>query len=332
MFPILSIIIPIHNGEPFLKKLNATISAFTFTDFECIFIDNNSTDNSISVLKELLKSSSFDYQILSESNQGAGHARNTGIKHSKGEYLAFLDCDDVILPEKFEYDFKILEEHDLDFVFCRAQRFYEDGRILNHPITEINVGMNYPPQLGLIWLKNYFTLQGPGSLVVKKSVVEKLGGFHTSLTGEDAFLFIKLGLEYKGYFYKKILFHYLRHKNSTISMSNKVDNGAVERYFELRKNLYIDPVIQQHSFAIHILKEQLQMDILRLHNGGKSFSSLKSDEKLAEMNFSKVLFNPASLFFNWYVPNIKYNPFFQIDRKVLRNWRNNKISLEMKKL
>src|SRR5690554_504857 len=151
----LSIIIPIYNGESFLEKLIETISAFTFTDFECVFIDNNSTDDSLVLLNKLLQNTAIKYSVLTEEKQGGGNARNTGVKHAKGEYLAFLDCDDVILPEKFEYDFNILKTYDVDFVFCRAKRFYEDGRIIKHPITKIKEGINEPPSLGLLWLRNF---------------------------------------------------------------------------------------------------------------------------------------------------------------------------------
>src|SRR5690554_5837918 len=105
----LSIIIPIYNGSPYLERLIRTLTAFTITDFECIFIDNNSTDDTLKKLEGLLQGSNLNYLILSELKQGAGHARNTGIKKAKGAYLAFLDCDDIILPEKFEYDFNILK-------------------------------------------------------------------------------------------------------------------------------------------------------------------------------------------------------------------------------
>ena len=113
----LSIIIPIYNGAQFLEKLIETILAFTITDFECIFIDNNSTDNSPVLLKKLLETSSLEYSILTEEKKGAGHARNAGINNAKGKYLVFLDCDDIILPEKFEYDFEIFNKYEVDFVF-----------------------------------------------------------------------------------------------------------------------------------------------------------------------------------------------------------------------
>lgn len=313
----LSIIIPIYNGSIFLEKLIKTIEAFTYSDFECIFIDNNSTDNSLEVLIKILQNTTIDHLVLSEEKKGAGHARNAGIKSAKGEFLAFLDCDDTILPEKFEHDFKILEKHDVDFVFCRSQRFYDNGHQLKNPVTGITEGINNPPTLGLLWLQNFFLLQGTGAIIVRKHVVLELESFHTSYTGEDAFLFIRMGLQYKGYFYNKTYFHYLRHQKSTISKSNNIKHGALKRYFELKQNLFTDPIVKKNSKAIHILSEQLQNDLLKFQQSGIEIKSLIKNEKLKGLKLSYILFNPLSLFINQKVSHIKYNPFYQVYNKCI---------------
>lgn len=322
----LSIIIPIYNGSPFLERLIDSIVSFTFTDFECVFIDNNSTDDSFVKLKKLLQNTPIKYSILSEKKQGAGHARNTGIKMAKGEFLAFLDCDDIILPVKFEYDFNILEKHQVDFVFCRSKRFYEDGRILKHPIKGFKEGINTPPSLGLLWLQNFFLLQGTGSLVARKNVVEQLGSFHTSYTGEDAFLFIRMGLLFKGYFYDKTYFHYLRHKQSTISKSNREENGPLRRYFELRLNLFNDDIVKSNAIAMHIIKQQIQTDLLKMQQLGYDLKALLKDDKIKDLELSFLLFNPISLFINRKFPEIKYNPFYQIDIKIFKKRRDKAIT------
>src|SRR5690606_10205852 len=151
-------------------------------------------------------------------------------------------------------------------------------------------------------------------MVVKKSVVENLNGFHTSLTGEDAFLFIRMGLKHKGYFYNRTLFHYYRHKQSTVSKSNKDINGNLKRYFELRQNLFSDEIVRSNTVAMDILEGQLQTDLLKLHQSGSNIQNLLKSEKLQGLKLSHVLFNPLSLFINRRVSHIKYNLFFQIER------------------
>lgn len=313
----LSIIIPVYNGSGFLESLIQTISKFTISHFECVFIDNNSTDGSMEILQELLKSVSFPYVLLHEKKQGAGHARNTGIAHAKGKYLAFFDCDDVILPQKFARDLRIFESNpEVDFVFCRAKRFYQDGRELVHPITGIKPGINHPPSLGMIWLRNFFCLQGTGSVVAKKSIIQELGCFHPSVTGEDAFLFIRMGLKYTGYFYNETYFHYYRHPDSTVSKANKKDGNADYRYFELRKNLFADPLIKLHPQARSLLTYQMNVDGLKLHQSGGNPKILFYDSRLKGFEPSKWLYNPVSLFINKQVKELRYNPFFQVFKRL----------------
>lgn len=307
-----SVITPIYNGEIYLEKFIKSIKKNTFKDTEYIFIDNNSTDNTVFFLKNLLESTNLSYKILKENRQGAGFARNTGINYAKGDYLIFLDIDDSINPEKIAYDFKIMKENNVDFVFCRALRFYEDGREIKHPIDGIKSGINNPPNLGIIWLKHFFYLQGPGSMFVKKQIVLELGGFHTSRTGEDAFMFIKMGLLYKGYFYDKTFFNYFRHSKSTISSVNLIENGTLLSYFNIRKDLFIDTVIQNNSLSKSIVSKQLQVDILRLNKEGYKIQGLLQDDKLELLKLDFIIFNKLSLLINKMVSKIYYNPFYRL--------------------
>lgn len=305
-----SVIIPIYNGKEFLPRLMETLSAFTVSDFECIFVDNNSTDGSPEVIKQLLKQVSFPYQVLSESQQGAGPTRNTGIRHAQGKYLAFLDCDDVILPDKLEKDLEIFKSEDVDFVFCRTQRIYQNKPALLHPIDGIKEGINLPDTLGMIWLQNYFKLQGTGALTAKKEVVQNLGGFGEFLTGQDAFLFILMGLKYKGFFYSEIKFRYYRHPNSTISTSNRNDS-SLHRYLDLRKNLFVAPEIRAHKKAFSTLCRQINIDLFKLHVEGAKLDDLLVDPRLRDFTPSKRLLNSFSLGLNRILPNYKFNPFWQ---------------------
>lgn len=307
----LSIIIPIYNGAAHLRKLIQTIEAFTFLDFECIFVDNNSTDGSMILMNKLLGEVKFKYTILTEKKQGAGHARNWGIKHANGEFLAFLDCDDIILPRKFEKDMDILSNNDIDFVFCRTSRIYDNGYTIKHPNDGIKEGENDPPSLGYVWLKSYFKLPGTGSLVVRKEIINHLGGFNTSLTGEDAFLFIKLGLFHKGFFYNEINFHYLRHRQSTITKSNKKESGGGIRYLELRKNLYSDSQIAKDETALAFLEKQITIDLYKLNFIGEEIQIHLKDPRLKNFKPSSLLFNPVNSIINILVPKVKYNPIYQ---------------------
>lgn len=310
--PVLSVIIPIYNGAEFISSLVTSLTRHTFKDVEYLFVDNNSTDHSIALLKSSLEHTDLQYQLLHEKQQGPGHARNKGIKEAKGTYLAFLDCDDTVHPEKYAQDLEIFSSYNPDFVFCRAKRYYWDGRELAHPIDGINFGMNKPPKLGMVWLKHFFKLQGPGSLMVKKTVVEDLGGFHTSMTGEDAFLFIKMGLVYTGYFYDQTYYHYNRHQNSLISTENSRLKTPILRYLPLRFNLYEDSIVKTFGEALILLENQITLDLFKLHQMGVDPYQTLQDSRILEFERNRWLFNKMSLTINKYVPHVRYNPFYQI--------------------
>ena len=91
-----SVIMPVYNGEKFLKKTIDSLNSQTLKDLELICVDDGSKDNSLEVLKNLKKQYNF-IKIFSQNNQGSGQARNTGMEKATGEYIAFLDADDVFL-------------------------------------------------------------------------------------------------------------------------------------------------------------------------------------------------------------------------------------------
>ena len=99
---LVSIITPVHNSESFLDQCIESVRAQTHTQWEHILIDDCSKDNSISIINQYCKKDRRIKYIGLEINSGAGVARNKGIEKAKGEYIAFLDSDDLWYPEKLE--------------------------------------------------------------------------------------------------------------------------------------------------------------------------------------------------------------------------------------
>ena len=111
----ISVIMPVYNSSGFLNKSIDSIQKQTLKDIEIICVDDGSTDNSVKVLNEL-NDEYGNIQIICQENSGPGIARNTGIENAKGEYIAFLDSDDIYLDntalEKM-YDLGKSEDFDL---------------------------------------------------------------------------------------------------------------------------------------------------------------------------------------------------------------------------
>lgn len=112
---LISIIVPVYNVEKYLKNCIESILRQTFTDFEAIFINDGSTDNSQVILDEYVKLDKR-FKLISQKNQGLSLARNAGLNVANGKYIYFLDSDDIIHPKLLETSIYFLEKYSADII------------------------------------------------------------------------------------------------------------------------------------------------------------------------------------------------------------------------
>lgn len=125
--PEISIIIPVYNVEPYIKKCLDSVKAQTFTDFEAIIVDDSSPDGSIKIAMDFVASDPR-FKIVTRENGGLSAARNTGIEYAKGKYIAFLDSDDFIAPSFLEKLYNACEENNADMAYCGFTYYiYKNG-------------------------------------------------------------------------------------------------------------------------------------------------------------------------------------------------------------
>lgn len=123
--PKISIIIPVYNVEKYLRECLDSIVAQTLSDWECICVDDGSTDTSPDILSEYaVKDSRFI--VVKGKHTNAGHCRNVGLDMAKGRYLSFLDSDDVFAPCMLEFLVVAIEEGGAEIACCE-QIPYHDG-------------------------------------------------------------------------------------------------------------------------------------------------------------------------------------------------------------
>ena len=106
-----SIVIPLYNKENFIIDTLKSIRAQDFENWECIVIDDGSTDGSLKEVTDFCDAHSGNWKIYSVPNGGQTKARNVGISHATGRYIAFLDADDLWVTNKLSYQFYYLEEN-----------------------------------------------------------------------------------------------------------------------------------------------------------------------------------------------------------------------------
>lgn len=124
-----SVIMPVYNSSSFLNRSIDSIQKQTLNDIEIICVDDGSTDDSLMVLNDL-KNKYGNIKIICQENSGPGVARNTGIKNAKGEYIAFLDSDDIYLDnDALEKMYTSGKSNDFNLICANLKRINQDYTI-----------------------------------------------------------------------------------------------------------------------------------------------------------------------------------------------------------
>jgi len=132
MEPLISVIVPVYNAEPWLERFFGTVLKQTLRHFELICVNDGSTDASLDILNEHAARDDR-IKILSQENRGAGAARNAGIARASGKYLSFLDADDFFELDMFERLYAACEENEADVCVCRSDSYdVSTGKYMIH--------------------------------------------------------------------------------------------------------------------------------------------------------------------------------------------------------
>lgn len=116
MNPKISVIIPVYNTENYLRECLDSILAQTFTDFEVLVINDGSTDGSVEICDEYAQKDAR-VKVFHKENGGVSSARNLGLDNAKGEWIAFVDSDDLLLDNALKNYFVITERESVDIIF-----------------------------------------------------------------------------------------------------------------------------------------------------------------------------------------------------------------------
>ena len=128
--PLVSIILPYYRKINYIKKTINSILNQSFKDFEIILVYDDEDLQDLDILEGDFKNNSKIKIIKNSKNLGAGLSRNNGIKHAKGEIIAFIDSDDFWQPEKLEKQTKFMQENNYDFTFCNYDKVISDKKTI----------------------------------------------------------------------------------------------------------------------------------------------------------------------------------------------------------
>lgn len=138
MNPKISVIVPVYNVQKYLKACIKSILNQTFTDIEIILVDDGSTDDSGKIC-DYFKKNSRSIRVIHKKNGGLSEARNEGLKLAQGEYVGFVDSDDIIRKDMYEVLYNLCIENCAEISSCSFKRFEYNYEISNDKIENKNI-------------------------------------------------------------------------------------------------------------------------------------------------------------------------------------------------
>jgi len=192
--PKVSVIIPTYNCAKYICQAVDSVLAQTYRDFELVVVDDGSTDNT----KELLMQYGKQLRYIYQENRGMTAARNTGINNSSGEYIAFLDSDDMWLPSKLQRQVKLLDEApEVGLVYC--WHYYIDAEGNRCTFCNNRIGRSFESGSRLFekLIENNVISGGASTPVIRRECLEKSGMFDESIPySGDWDLWLRISMDY----------------------------------------------------------------------------------------------------------------------------------------
>lgn len=254
--PKVSVIMNCYNSSTYLREAIDSVYAQTYNDWEIIFWDNASTDYSAEIAK------SYDEKLRyfhAEKTVPLGHARNLAIEKARGEFIAFLDCDDVWMPEKLEKQVRFLESHnDVAMVYSAITSIDENGRLIENYLKNQKFYRGYIFEKLLVY--NFIAIL---TVVMRKKVLDNIGLFNENyLIDEDYELFLRVSEAFKIDFINEPLAKYRIHGDNLCKKTDilvKEQNQIIDYWIDRKKLPF------NIKASVYMMKLRLYLRLIRFY-------------------------------------------------------------------
>jgi len=255
-----SIITPIYNGSKTLQETYESVIGQDHKDWEWILFDDGSNDNTQTIARKYSEEHPgkiFYYEHTDNKNFGTAYTRNRAIEKSQGEFIAFIDQDDIWYKERLTHQLGIIKNHkECAMIWSPALYWYED-RTFEQPVLidniKINSGIYKPGELVELFLNDLRSTPLPSASIIRRIYFDKVSGFEESVKGsEDVVLWIKTGDKFDIYFDDKIIVKYRKHFDSTLRREHR--SGKMNEWNLIFYKWVID-FIKKSNYDKNILKD-----------------------------------------------------------------------------
>lgn len=262
--PLVSIIMPLYNAEKYVAEAIESVINQTYKNWELIIVNDGSTDNSLVVAK---KFESEKIKIYSQVNSGASAARNHGLSMAKGEYIQFLDADDLISENKIEEQISMLNGCTDKVAVCNCVHFFDGTDSVKDGIYIDESKFIFTTNQPIEFLINLYGGDGnawmvqPNSWLTPIILIKKAGLWNQELSlDDDGEFFCRVLLKSNGVLYTPNAYNYYRKYNTNLSLASRKDFKAMEsilKSIELKYN-YLSSISSDlkinHAFAMQFFR------------------------------------------------------------------------------
>lgn len=258
--PLVSVIIPVYNGERYLSDTIGSVIAQTEKDWEIVAVNDGSTDHSQAILEEFAMKYPDRIRVISVSNGGVSRARNTGVSKARGTYIAFLDQDDLWMPQKLQLQIgQFRSDKTLGISFTNESIIDQTASVVREKVLTFSSKKNK----GYVFEQLVFEcFIGISSIMIRKELFTGIGGFDSRYSlAEDYDFLLKAAKKAPVDYIDEPLLLYREHGES--GTHTKIDQITLESFSVLHSWKARDPwFFRTHFF--HYVMFWLKFKILKL--------------------------------------------------------------------
>jgi teichuronic acid biosynthesis glycosyltransferase TuaG len=238
---LVSIVMPAYNCEKYVVEAINSVLAQTYENWELLVLDDGSKDNTLHIINEFGNKDTRIRPLQNEKNMGVSATRNRGIEIASGDWIAFLDSDDMWEPSKLEKQFKVVNEHSAEFIFTGASYINENGE----PYKGI---FEVPEKVTYKKLRNQ-NVVSCSSVLLKKKYFENIKMEKDEMHEDYAVWLRILKLDVTAYGVNEPLLIYRISRNS--KSGNKMK--TVMMTYKVFRFVGINPIASAYFMARHVI-------------------------------------------------------------------------------
>lgn len=282
--PLVSAIVIFLNAEAFLQEAIDSILAQSYQHWELLLVDDGSSDGSTAIAQQLAAQRPEQVRYLEHPghvNRGMSASRNLGIRHARGDYIAFLDADDVWLPEKLEEQVSILESYpEVGMLYGRTRYWFSWAESRGDEVSDLSdFAPDFVPEHGIpsgvpispptllpLYLRGKAAVPCTCSLLVRRSVAQAVSGFEEAFTAahniyEDQAFYAKMCLNTQIIAAPHIWDWYRQHPRSSTALAGGAGQDGQHRLFFLN---WLAGYLADHSVQDRAVWQALQRELWRV--------------------------------------------------------------------